>query len=311
MKTILLFDKRYWNVLTVKNYLVGMGEKYGIRFGFSHILAILNETDEELLPNSEKEILCIQYDKNAEAAKNDILTIQGQCRVVQSLSYIAQKPNNIIFDLRNFGFYPESEKNLAEVYDDVVFDGNPSIFEPYQCRDLIENTQIDKEVKKYLLDIYIFIATGIQSLATLQDRTNVLKQYSGILLNIFITGAKMEELIFLVAKLDCSYEYYEKLKKAKKARSAFLNNSNNTKFKIAEKLRKMAGDYELFSEGFRTPEAHKIGRIFPLLTGGHYGTLVNEVLSFNNSLNALFGEIIAYLKSQKIKNHDIKHYYYS
>ncbi|MCK4781748.1 hypothetical protein KAS79_02350 [Candidatus Parcubacteria bacterium] len=272
---------------------------YELRSGFSHILAVFDKIDEGLLPDSKEEVLCVRYDKKAEAAKNDIMTIREQHRSTQSLSCLALKPNNIIFDLRNFGFYPKSRKKLAEIYDDVVFDGNPVMLEPYQCRDLIENEQLDNEIRKYLLDIYIFIASGIQILVTMeQGKAHALKQYSIILSNIFITGAKIEELIFLVARIDSSLEYYKKLKKAKRIRSVFLKNSGKTELKIVKKLRNIVEDYELFTQKFRTPEGHKKGRMFPLISEGYYGTLFNEIMSFNNALNGLFGEIVAYLKSE-------------
>jgi len=298
MKTILLFNKKYWTVLTINDYLEK--EKcHEIRSGYSHIIVVLDKIDEKTLPDSDKEILCIQYSKKDEAAKNDIIRIKGRHRVVESLAHLALKPNNIIFDLRNFGYFPKSNKGLVAIYDDVVLDGNFDMLKIYGCRDLIECENIDDEVKKYLLDIYVFIASGIQILITMNSKDHVLKQYSIILANIFITGAKIEELMFLVLKIDDQTGYYQKFKKAKKGLiSAFLGNTSNSKLEIVRKLRDIAENYELFTDKFRTPEGHKKGRIFSLVSQGHYGTLLNELLSFINDSNALFVDIVNYLRKE-------------
>jgi len=297
LKIILLFNIKDWSVPLVKNYLAKLG-KHKIRFGFSHILAIFDELDEKNLLNSEKEVFCIRYDKKLEAARNEILVIREQSRNKQFLNYIASKPNNIIFDLRNFGFYPEHKRNLIEIYDNIIFDGGTSILQPYQCRDLLQNEKLDNEVKKYLLDIYILIASGVQILVSLQDKTNFLKQYTGILSNIFIVGAQIEKSIFLIAKLDDSLNYYQEVIKTKKVTSTFLKKSGGSQFELAKKLRNIAKNFESFNESFRTPEAHKKGRIFALISNGHYGTLVNEVLSYRNLLSAFFIELIEYLRNR-------------
>ena len=294
LKAILLFNVKDWSVPLVKNYLTKLGE-YKIRFGFSHIVAILDELDEKNLPDSEKEIFCVRYDKESEAARNEILVINGQSRNKQLLNYIASESNNIIFDLRNFGFYPERKRNLIEIYDSIFFDGSVPVLQPYQCRDLLQSEKLDDEVKKYLLDIYILIASGIQILVSLQDKTNFLKQYAGILSNIFIVGAQIEKSIFLIAKLDDSLNYYKEVTETKKVISTFLKKSKGSQFELAKKLRDIAENFEPFSEKFRTPEAHKKGRIFALISNGHYGTLVNEILSYRNLLSAFFIDVIKYL----------------
>ncbi len=302
MKTVLFFNIKNWNFTVVKEYLKGL-PNHEMRFGFSHILAIFDNLDEESLKDSLKKILCVSYDKDEKKVSSQALVIENNKRSYKKFAEILKAPNDIEWDLKTFGFIPERNKSILEIYDDIVShplnNGNNDILNNFQCRDLIENKNIDEETKKYLLDIFALIVSGIQVLISLQDKINYLKQYAGILANIFITRAKLEKIIFLVAKLDNNIEYYQKLIKARKIRSKFLELSKNSKFLLAIKLRPLAEDFEHFDNQFRTPEAHKKGRIFPLISDGNYETLVNEVLSFDNRLNYFFNEALQYLRNNK------------
>ncbi len=302
MKTILFFNVKNWNSITIKEYLKGLSD-YKMRFGFSYILVIFNSLKEEFLKNSYEKILCVNYDKNTRRVSSRALVIKDGTRSYQEFDKILKEPNNVEWDLKTFGFIPERNKSILEIYDDIIRypinDGNNDILSNFQCRDLIDNKNIDEEIKKHLLDIFALIVSGIQILISLQDRINYLKQYAGILANIFITRAKLEKIIFLIAKLDNDTIYYQKLLKGKKRgiRNSFLKLSRNSNFSLTIKLKHLAEYFEHFDNQFRTPEAHKKGRIFSLISDGHYGTLANEVLSFDNKLNQFFGEVLQYLRN--------------
>lgn len=298
MKSVLLFNIKNWNLLTIQEYLKNLSqrEKPKIRFGFSHILAIFNGLDQRVIPDSENAVLCIEYDKKAKEAVTNFLVIQGNSRKTKSLDDVKGEPNNIVFDLHNFGFIPEREKEVLEIYNDIVVDSNAKVLEPYQCRDLLQDESLNVEIKKYLLDIYALVASGIQILISLQNKTSFLKQYAGILADIFIVRAKLEKSIFLIAKLDDTLKYNESFSNAKRVRTVFLEYSQKSEFKLTKELRGLSQDFEHFDSQFRTPEAHKRGRIFPLISDGYYGTLINEVLSFDNRVNRFFGEVVQYLR---------------
>lgn len=241
--------------------------------------------------------MCFEYVKEADAVKNDILVINGKQRYTSYFNVIADKPNNVVFDLQNFGYLPRCKKSLLEVYDGIVFDGDTTVLGVFQCRDLLQNKNLDDSTKKYLLDNYALITAGIQILVSLQDKASFLKQYAAILSNIFIVGAKIEKLIFLVAKIDDSLNDEELVERSGKVTTTFLKKSEESEFALTKKLRDMAKNIEHFKDQFRTPEAHKRGRMLPLITDGHYGTLLNEILSYSNSLNGFFGEVVEYLRS--------------
>lgn len=298
MKTILFFNIKNWNYLTVIEYLKGL-PNHKMRFGFSHILVIFDNLNEESLKDSLEKVLCVNYKKNERKVSLQSLVIENNLRSYQESAEILKAPNNVEWDLKTFGFIPEHNKSILEIYDDIVshplINGNNDILSYFQCRDLIENKNTDEETKKYLLDIFALIVSGIQILISLQDRINCLKQYAGILANIFITRAKLEKIIFLVAKLDNNILQLE----GKHIRGTFLKLSKNSFFPLTKKLRFLAEDFEHFDAKFRTPEAHTKGRIFPLISDGNYETLINEVLSFDGRLNEFFNEVLQYLRNNK------------
>jgi len=69
--------------------------------------------------------------------------IRGRLRDTQSLSSIARGPNNIAFDLRNFGFIPERKKEILKIYDDIIFVGNVQVLQPYECKDLLQKENFE------------------------------------------------------------------------------------------------------------------------------------------------------------------------
>lgn len=301
MKTILLFDKKIWDIRNVKEYI--KGNEYGVRFGFSHILVVFNNFDCKDLTKSNNEVLCIEYDKKTNSALNECFLIKDGKQTSKKLKNVLREESNAEWDLKNFGFLPQDQENmnsLLDIYSTIIespISSNADMLSNFDCRDLIANEDIENKTRKHLIDVFGLIAAGFQIIVSMQENINILKQYAGILACVFIARAKFEKMIFLVSALDTRGGYYDKVVGGtKKLKSTFLRHSKDSKLPITARLQVIARNFDHFDEQFRTPEAHKNGRLFPLISDGHYNTLINEVLSFENELNQFFGEVVGYMR---------------
>lgn len=314
MQVVFLFNRNEWNKRSVEDFLDALESEYRLRYGFGHILAICskpigNEIEELNLdaishvkgkiPKSG--VLAVWYDLEKSQVSSVALRIKSDSISKVGLEDLLKEKNNIDFDLVNFGFIPTGGEAIESLYESIrsttKLSDKVDLLKASECEDLLNSKSMTDDIKKIILDFFTLRASAMLISMRLHDPGDVLCEYSQILLLTFITRAQFEKLILLLAKLDESLDFHV-LDKSKKMKATFRKQAKNSSFDLTKKLAGSLEDVELLDDNYRTPETHKMGRILGLTKKGYFGTLINEVLSFQNTANDFFNDICNYLREK-------------
>ena len=318
MEPIFLFNRSEWNKEAVEEFLDTLGIEYKLRYGFSHILAVCKKPEgisrenldltyfsyvKNRIPSSG--ILGVWYDAEKRAVSTKAILVKSKEINRVNLESLLKERNNIEFDLEHFGFIPTGGVDLEELYENVRSSNRlprqVDILKSSQCSDILSSPTISDEIKKIVLDLFALRASAVLITVRLHDPSDVLSQYSQIFLLAFVTRAQFEKLILLLAKLDETLDFQD-LDKSKKMKTTFRKQAKNSNFDLTKKLSAILEDVELLDDNYRTPETHKMGRILGLTKKGHFTSLLNEVLSFQNTADGLFQDVCEYVRTKYIQN---------
>jgi hypothetical protein len=296
MKLVLLFPTSQWKKRDAEAFVNNAHLVGEFRVGFGHIVFI-TDSDRGLLPPSAPNcVLCIEFDHSNRALKTDGVELSPSgSRDLQVASLIAE-PNNVAFDLQNFGHVPVPSGDVDVLYDafQKAAEANGLTAEmllmPF-AQAAFPRLQ-GREVKKLLLDVLTLRATGVLVAKHLNGTgEDPLLQYAQILSLTSAVRAQIEKTMLLLAMLDPALNY-QRLDNSKKIRSVFLKQAKDSTSPATKRFASFLESVDLLDDKYRNPELHKNGRLWGLVTSGHAGSILNEVLAFFNALQHVTGAIL-------------------
>lgn len=302
MASVLLFKKIPWNVASVTAYLGENTFSYELRSGFSHILAVSEALlGPEGLCLPENEIICVLYDRRGSeeswvSSAALILTPTGTRSV--PIHELLAAENNVKFDLFNFGYPLKGRALIDDIFKSLQATAPIPDFNAmrsYACSDIMSDLGVPEVVKRRLLELYAMVMAEVRTLSRLNGQ-DLLSQYSASLALTLVVRAKIEKLMLLIAELDPAIDI-KPLLNTKKLRSLFLRKAAASTFPLTQELSHFLNDVDLLDDHYRTPEAHKTGRLLPLLHNGSYNSVLNELLSYSNGSNLIFAKTLDYLRA--------------
>jgi len=302
MKTILLFRKGEWNKHNVTELLRPLSIKCDIRSGFGHLLAICDSRlDWRSLTASRitHTIIAVDYDHSSGMAGGSAFVVNSKKAETIALEALLDTEPNLSFDLRNFGFLPASSAGIGKLYDSirrVRFGRDVDVLAASDCSDIIHDSNVPVEIRKSLLDVFTLRACALYTVGKLHSASNALSEYSSVFLASFVTRAQFEKLMLLMARIDEALDY-KKLDSSKKMKATFAKQAASSQFPLTKRLLGLVADLELLDDNYRTPETHKMGRILGLVNSQHFGTMLNEVLSFQNDANNFFMDVCRHIRT--------------
>lgn len=302
-----LFPKTHWNKAKVVQFLSvlkGSHKSNQIRTGLTH-LVFINIDDIDLEPTIVEPVyvLVMNYEKQYLLTDRSFLFRNNTVEKLNLGDALDNDTTNLLFDIKNFAFIPKSNsdfeitvKNINEFLQKMP--GN--IAETFDVSPLIRSEQINSNVKKLLLDIQGMLAAYMcnSKVYFSEKPESYVQRYSTIITSAFMARAMIEKLILLVALIDSELEY-DKIQGSKSIKSSFIKQAGKSKNELTSDLLHYLPNVELLDDNYRTPETHKLGRIFGLLNYDLkvFNSLLNEVSTHFNYANGFFAMILKYLRT--------------
>jgi hypothetical protein len=140
-------------------------------------------------------------------------------------------------------------------------------------------------------------AAALLLMLKLQDKTNILKQFTTLFSVSFTARAQIEKLILLFAKIDPNINF-KRIDDSKKVRSAFYKQALSSSMPLTIKFSRFLEDVQLLDEKYRNPEIHKSGRLLKIVHSGYYTNAMNEVLGYLNKVNEFYVDICDILRTK-------------
>lgn len=302
MKHLILFNKKQWSAADVREFIISINGKinFVLRNGFNHILAICDsEIDIQKSPR-EGTIYSFEYDREKNEASSEVKTINRNGIINENLEGLSKTVDNFLFDLTSFGYIPDSVGIIEDLYL-IIKESRIAKEVPVICTDesnnAINNSNIPPDIKKSLLDYCSLRACAALLLQKFHDANEQINQYATAYLMSVITRSQYEKLILLTAKIDNSLDH-DKLIGAKKMKKNFIKQANQSTQNNTKNLLQLVKNLEILDDDYRTPETHKSGRLLKLISDDHYGSLINEIMSFQNDADAYFRKICTEINNE-------------
>ena len=295
MIPILLFSKGTWTREQVEMLLKERGIAYRLRFGFSNIIALCDESIDFRAPPSAEPYLCVWHDVDSHLVSNKCILVDENGPTARDTQELLDSWENVKFDLTNFGFLPQPAKEGTSTLDalKVSVDSLGSSVELSMvpvAEPVLARADLSLEVKKFIIDLVALHSTAMLVITKLWDRKDTLTQYASVFILSFVTRSEIEKLMLLVAAIDPAMDL-SKLERSKRVRRVFQAEVVKSDWDITRTLAQFVPNVSLLDDNYRSPEVHKRGRLLALVQGGHFGSLINEVLSFQNEAQGIFREI--------------------
>jgi hypothetical protein len=296
VKLVLLFPNAQWKKRDAEAFVNDAQLVGELRVGFSHIVFI-TDSDRGLLPTVAPNcVFCIEFDHSNGTLKAEGVELSPSgSREIQVASLIAQ-PNNVAFDLQNFGHAPVPSGDVDVLYDAFQKAAKANGLTAEML--LMPFAQVafprlqGREAKKLLLDVLTLRATGVLVAKHLHGtREDPLLQYAQIFSLTSAVRAQIEKTMLLLAILDPALNY-KQLDNSKKIRSVFLRQAKDSTSPATKRFVSFLEAVDVLDDRYRNPELHKNGRLWGLVSSGHAGSILNEVLSFFNALQHVTGAIL-------------------
>ena len=305
---ILLFSYNYWSKEKVSDYLVKSGVTFKpkqLRSGFSH-LVFINSNNISIEPTSIEPIIILEIDYEKQMLLPDkAYLIVDNTRKVFDLPYaLDNDTTNFLFDVKNFGFIPNTNSDFfitTKNINELLLKLPQNIPDDFDLTEIVLNDKIDNNVKKILLDIVGLIAAHLYNQIIHTNSKDIqaiyVQRYSALITSTFVIRAIIEKLILLIAQLDEDIEY-RKIVDSKSMKSSFLKEAVKSNDPITKEFLHYITNVEILDNSFRTPEIHKLGRIFGLLNYdiNVYDSLFNEISAHFNYANIYVAKIIKLLR---------------
>lgn len=294
-KIIIFFPKEHWSVRSVSEYLKDQSIQAELRSGFSHIVAICNYFDPESVKYlTDNPFMVFRYDYEKKLVCKGVVCIDKKKSTMENVDELLNKPNNIQFDLENFGFVPIGSSDIVKIYEDlraIKLSPEIDLFKTIDCGVVVKNGLIHESVRRNALEIFALNAAIMQAMLAFHEKYNLLGQYTSVLTLSFLVRAKIEKLMLLFSKVDSMLDH-KALLNSKKVRSTFLKQAKKSGLVLTQKFAYFLQNVDILDEQFRNPEAHKSGRLLNLVHNGKYPTLINELLSFHNESNGYYRDLL-------------------
>lgn len=303
---IALFPKDKWSKEKIVTILKSHGHSISsseLRTGFSHIVLVQSDDVDFSELKSQDKIIIVSYDQKDKILKKIGFLIEGNEFKKLDVEYeISNDKTNFIFDIKNFGYRPlgigdfkTTIQNINNSHEGYLL----QLLKTFDCEDLIDKEDIPVQARKLIVDIYGLIAASFEVQLTLHasfkkdDSNNYIKFYSSILCCTFLVRSEIEKIILLVSILDPAIDH-KSLQGSKSIRRSFRKMAENSSLDLTKELVRELSNIEILDDNYRTPEAHKMSRIFGILNNlsrETYGTLINEVISYLNWANQFYKKL--------------------
>ena len=274
-----------------------------LRTGFSHLVLVQSDEVDFSELKSQDKIIIVSYDQEGQILQKVGFLIENNEFKKFDVEYeVNNDKTNFVFDIKNFGYRPLGTGDFKTTIQNInnSHDGDVlSLLKTFDCEDLIEKENIPVQARKLIVDIYGLIAANIEVQVTIhssfkkEDSNNYIKFYSSVLCCTFLTRSEIEKIIQLVSILDPAIDY-KTLQGSKSIRRTFQKMAEKSNLELTKELVHELSNIEILDDNYRTPEAHKMSRIFGILNNlskETYGTLINEVISYLNWANQFYKKL--------------------
>lgn len=311
MKIVLLFPTAEWKKRDVEAFVATAKLDGVVRIGFGHIVVIIDADCARLPTVAPHPVFCVVLDHVDHAN----LALSPECvelgpsgsRVLQVESVLSQ-PNNVAFDLQNFGYVPRSSGDVDSLFDAFEEAASKNGLTAQQL--LMPRAQAvfkelrGREAKKLLLDVLTLRAAAVLVAKHLNgEGDDPLLRYAQVFSLTSAVRAQVEKTMLLLAVLDPALNYRQ-LDSSKKIRSLFLRQAENSTSPATKRFASFLEAVDVLDDKYRNPEFHKNGRMWGLISSGHGGSILNEVLSFFNELQHVTSVILEAFSEPAIAEDD-------
>lgn len=302
MNIVFLFPNGSWNKKTVSKYLESINLTYKLRVGFGHLVAVSEESLNRSQLTAPQRCYVVGYDNEKRLAQKTGYEISEDGFLPVPISELIDSVPDLHWDLQNVGFPLRGGVKLEDLYDairscEVAPNREADILSASECRDIVADDRIPGTIRKLALDFFTLRATAILTATCLTGSNDPLRQYATVFLVSFVTRAQFEKLMLLVAYVDPALDY-EVLDKSKRMKATFRKQASQSTLDLTKRFWNVVESLELLDDNYRTPETHKLGRILAIVHKGQYTSALNEVLSFQNTVNNFFWDLCNYLRKE-------------
>jgi hypothetical protein len=314
MNELFLFPKEEWSKGKIVETLNSYGFKIrpqDLRSGFNHLILVNTEAIRITDIETVEKIIIINYDTKTESVEKDAYIIENkEFKSFNIEPLLSEDPTNIIWDIKNFGFYIKPNKDINRIYsliNSTKYPGVSGYLKEIEIKELIEIEGLDLNLKKLLLDIYALKASLVRTTILYTENNskdnheqNFILKYTTIFTLTTISRTILEKLILIIGLIDKDLDY-ESLIGSKSIKRTFIKTGSKSIEPLTIELLKHITNIEILDENYRTPEIHKISRLLGMLSeckGEIFGSILNEIFSFQNWTTQFFKKICNKLKEE-------------